>query len=136
MTHWRQGESLRIYFYSKATKWLLETSEVLCLSFLPSKKCKISRCAKIKGLMAPCRKLRNRGLQRVPRPSACVMPGRESYLRAKAKPTTTNQGHILERREPKSLKARRKKIDHVRNSPAPVKRNLFPVPFNFMPEAN
>lgn len=38
--------------------------------------------------------------------------------------------------EPKSLKARRKKIDHVRNSPAPVKRNLFPVPFNFMPEAN
>eukprot|EP00985_Skeletonema_marinoi_P028079 scaffold23964_cov66-Skeletonema_marinoi.AAC.1 len=27
--HWRQGESLRIYFCSKATKWLLETSEVI-----------------------------------------------------------------------------------------------------------
>eukprot|EP00984_Skeletonema_dohrnii_P011676 scaffold4688_cov77-Skeletonema_dohrnii-CCMP3373.AAC.2 len=25
--HWRQEESLRIYFCSKGTKWLLETSE-------------------------------------------------------------------------------------------------------------
>ena len=45
---------------------LQRASEVLCLSFLPSKKSKISRCAKIKGLRAPCRKLRNRGLQRAP----------------------------------------------------------------------